>query len=412
MAAVDGGTVPVVGPTTTTSSTFQTVATINAAAFKVDNAKYLIVAIGKVSGTDSGTPNQEYRMAQGATPTEIAGSFLGIEVQSTSASVASQYNWFTIFTQPATAVDVVFQHRSVDNTLTTRTDDLHLFWMRLDTLTEDTDWKVATDLASPTDAHDGTMTSRLSLTWTPATASHDWLIFGVGTTEIDTAGDYNENELFDSTGSAILGFHKREGEDTAEIMLTTIIGVLENLPATEQIVQWRTRDTTGTGQTNNYVECELFCIDLDVFEDHVVDVKTTLDQDDNNFKEANALSVTPTTAGDWVVVGSVQALAGTAGSRTKHRIELEDVTTIPTGFADDPRYTVVFDAADAHTSIVAAFPNFAASAQNIDIDVMWQNNSGQSWNYRTGAAWSLELAAVAAAVYPPFPRRQNTLVRM
>ena len=410
MAALAGGTDAVVGPTTTTSSTFSTVATIDDAAFKVNNAKYLIVAIAKISGDDNANADAEHRMAQGSTPTVIAGSFNKIEVQSTSVSVASQYCWFTVFTQPATAEDVVFQHRSADGVSTTRTDDLHLFWMRLDTLTENTDWIVDADATGA--EHDDVETARAAITWTPGTASHDWLILAQSSVAIDSAAIRHSIQIYDSTGAAILAEHRREGEDTAEIQTQGLVAVLENLPASSQTVQVRTFDSSDVGNNNDYVESEIFVLDLNVFEDHVTDVQGTLSQVDNDFLPANDLAVTPTTAGDWFIIGGVSAVAGFAGGRTKHQIQLAEVT-IPTGFADDPRYSVTFDATDAQATTVAAFPNLAASAQNIDIDVMWQNNSGQSWNYRIGAAWSLELAAApAVAVYPPFPRRQNTLVRM
>ena len=425
MAAIDGDVVPVVGPTTHTGDTdWTTVATVDAALFKVNNGKYLIKVVAKISGDDNANPDAEWRMAQGATPTEVVNSFMKLEVQSATATVASQYNYFTVFTQPATAEDLLFQIRTADSGATTRVDDLHVFWMRIDeagTLTEDTgsggDWKVATDLASPSDDHDGTMTSRLSLTWTPATADHDWLILGCGTTEIDTAGDFYELELFDSTGSAVLAFHTREGEDTGEIQMQTLIGRLLALPASSQTVQWRTRDTTGSGQTNNYLSCELFCLDLDVFEQHATDVSATLSQVDNDWIEANpgaAGSLNPdvSTAGDWFVIAGATAETNTAGGRTKHRIQIGGVTD-PVGFGDDPRYSVMFDAADEQYTTVAAMPTFTTGVKDIDVDVQWQNNSGQSWAGMTAVAFSLELAAAPAAdVYPPFKRKPNILVRI
>ncbi len=399
MAAVDGGTVAVVGPTTTTSSTFSTVATINDAAFKVDNAKYLIVAIGKISGDDLDNPDVENRMAQGSTPTEIAGSFHKVEPQSASGTVGGPYCWFTIFTQPATAEDVVFQHRSADGVSITRIDDLHLFWMRIDELTENTDWKVSVDTSGPTEHTNATPISRNALTWTPATASHDWLILGVGTTTIDAANVSYVLQLFDSTGSAILAEHRREGEDVEETQLATLVAVLENLPASSQTVQWRTNDFNA-GTQHDYERSTLFCLDLNLFEDHITDVQGTLSQVDNDFLPANDLAVTPTTAGNWFIIGGVSALANAGGVRTKHQIQLAE-STIPTGFADDPRYSAAHDLTDRQSTTVAALPNLAASLQNIDIDVMWQSGTGQSWDYRVGAAWSLELAAVAVQFLRP-----------
>ena len=127
MAAIAGGTPAHAGPTSTTSSTFQTVATLNTSGFKQDDGVYLLLVIAKLTGSDNANPVSEWRLAQGSTPTLIPRSLQILEMQSTSANTGQQYNFFTVFTQPATAEDVVFQIRSNDATATTRVDDLHFF---------------------------------------------------------------------------------------------------------------------------------------------------------------------------------------------------------------------------------------------------------------------------------------------
>ena len=408
MAEISHGSGSAAAETTHTGDTdWTTVLTVSDAALKVDNAKYLIKVVAKIHSDDNTNPLANFRMARGGTPTELPRSFQKLEVGSTSLDNSQQYNWFHIFTQPATAEDILFQQKTDNAGNTVHTDDLHIFYMRLtgEGLTENTDWKVAVDTSGPTE-HDDTMTSRVALTWTPATASHDWLILGNASVRIDTITDNYEFELFDSTGSAVLATHSREPEDLDEEQQQTLVAVLENLPASEQVVQFRTRDDAVGPPNNFYREGELFCLDLDLFEVHAVQSLGTLAQVDNNPIEANNLEPTPLTAGDWFIIAGVRALTNTgSGNRTKHRIQIAEVTD-PVGFFDDPRYTTTFDATDEQYSTVAAMPNFAASAQNIDIDVEWTIGTSQSWNDRVAAAFSMELAAVGA---PGAIRIENTI---
>ncbi len=409
MAAIAHDSVHVEGPITRTGSTaWLTVATLDASAFKQDNGIYFIKVVAKVRGDDTANATAEWRMAQESGPTTLLTlALLKLEVKSTSVNVGQQYNYFAIFTQPPTAEDVVFQIRTTDTACTTAVDDLFISWFRLDAdTTKDTHWFHDTDDSGPTN-HDNDITSpsgngRLALTWTPPVADHDWLVVGHGSIAIGTAGDYYELELFDATGSARMAFHKREGEDTAEQQMQTLVGALEGLPATSQTVQWRTRDTTGTGSVNEYDGCELFAIDLNaVFAQHVINKTPSVSQVDNNFIEANP--VTPTTgfdpdvdtAGDWWIMAGATNETNVAGSRTKHRIQIA-ATTVPTNFDNDPRYMAVFDVADEQYTTVVALENLTTGVKDIDVDVMWQNETGASWAGMTAITFSMELAAAAA----------------
>ncbi len=394
MAEISHGSGSAAARTSHTGDTnWTTVLTVSDAALKVDNAKYLIKVVAKIHSDDNATPLANFRMARGATPTELPRSWQKLEVGSSSDGNSHQYNWFHIFTQPATAEDILFQQKTDVSGNTVHTDDLHIFYMRLtgEGLTENTDWKVAVEDTSGPTEHDGTMTSRVALTWTPATASHDWLILGNASIRVDSSLDKYEFEIFDSTGSAVLATHKREGEDVDEEQQQTLVAVLANLPASEQVVQFRTRDTADVATQNFYKESELFCLDLDLFEVHAVQSLGTLAQADNNPIEANNLEPTPLTAGDWFIVAGVRALYNASGINTRHRIQIDGVTD-PVGFFDDPRYTQSLDATGEQYTTVAAMPNFAASAQNIDIDVEYFDGTSQSWNDRVAVAFSMELA--------------------
>ena len=392
MTAIGHGTANATSQTTHTGDTdWTTVLTIDSSNF-ADDGVYAFWVVAKIHSDDIDNPNAGWRMASGATPTLMPRSFQQIEIQTATAGFDHQHNYFHLFTQPAAAVDVVFQHKVFLDTVTVETEDLHVFWQKVnDDLTLDTDYFTEVDTSGPT-LHTTTMVSRLAKTWTPDVANEDWVIFGQFSVDIDTIAVKYEAELFDLTGSTVLALHSREGEDAGETQTQMLIGVLEDLPATAQTVQLRSRDHTATA-ANLYLEGELFVMRLDAFEDFAVQALGSLSQVDTSPIEANNLEPTPTTAGDWMIVAGVRHNAAGAGNRARHFIQVADVDE-PAGFSSNPRYISTFDAADQQFTVVAAQPNFTASVKNIDVDVEW-SSSGQSWDDRIAIAWSMELAASA-----------------
>ncbi len=415
MAAISRGFATIAGATTQSAS-FVDVLTLDDSEFMVNNAVFFVLVVGKINTDEIANPTGEWEMVSDptGTPVRLARSFNKLETASaTITDWAHPYNFFTVYTQPATAVALEFRMLTTNTACTTSVDDLTIFFIRLDEdLTEDTDWRVSVDTSGPTN-HTNGMVSRVAETWTPATASHDWLIWGNAEIIINDNGEQYEIELFDSTGSAVLTSHSREGEDPDETQQRSLWTVLLNLPATEQVVQVRTRDDV-VGTANQYNEAEIFVLDLDLFEEHFYQhTATRLQQVNANEVEINNLEFTPATAVDFLLLAGVVADAEAAGRRHHHWIQLDDVDS-PAGFGDDPRYVQSFDATDAEHTTAASMPALAASAQNLDVMARWTSTGGSSgWSERRVLALSMELAAApAAAVYPPFPRRQNTLVRM
>ncbi len=415
MAAISHGSVTIAGATTQSAS-FVDVLTLDDSEFMVNNAVYWIKAVGTINTDEIGAPTGEWEIVSDptGTPTRLARSFNKLETASaTITDWGHPYDFDTVYTQPATAVALEFRMLTTNTACTTSVDELTIYFIRLDEdLTEDTDWRVSVDTSGPTN-HTNGMVSRVAETWTPATASHDWLIWGNAEIIINDNGEQYEIELFDSTGSAVLTSHSREGEDTDETQQRSLWTVLENLPATEQVVQVRTRDDV-VGTANQYNEAEIFVLDLDVFEEHFYQhTATRLQQVDANEVEINNLEFTPARAVDFLLLAGVVADAEAAGRRHHHWMQLGDVDT-PANSGADPRKVQSFDADDAEHTSAASMPALAASAQNLDVMARWTSTGGSSgWSERRVLALSMELAAApAAAVYPPFPRRQNTLVRM
>ena len=394
MAEIPHGSAPQPGPTTTTSSTWQTVLTLSDAGFKVNNGVYMLFAVAKIGSDNISSANAEFRIVEdpGGTPLQLDRSYQRLETASTTlASYAHPYNFFTVFTQPATAVDIEFQQESTDGTTTVRTDDLHIFWIRLNAdLTEDTDWRVTVD-AGP-DTHTATMVSRVSETWTPATANDDWLIVGCAAVDINQTGNKYEIELWDNTGSAVLAYHHREGEDELETQEKALFRLMENLPATEQVVQLRTRDTGGT-TFNVCTSSEIFVLNLAVFAEYFYQrTAARLQQTDSAYKAINQITFTPAAA-DFLLLSGVTSDAQSAGRRHSHQITLAGTST-PANFGDAPSSTQTFDASDDEYTMVVSFETLAASEHLVDVDAKWSSSSGTGgWLNREILALSMELVA-------------------
>ena len=384
---------------TTTSATYVTHGTAAAASMTATN-KYLVLVFGKHNSTDKDGVRLWSRMSHGATPTELASSLQQLETSSTSSSNrGNHYNWFTVFTQPGTAEDIYFQQLSENGSVTVSVQSLHMFVLDLSDLTTD-QWKVATDTSGPTQ-HTTSMVSRVGLTWTPATASHDWLILGNAAITIDSAVVQYEIDLYDSTGSTVLALHNREGEDAGEVQQQALMGVLKNLPATSQTVQVRTRDDqTGT---NDYDVAELFVLDLDAFAQHFIhDPGGTVNESAaDTWDEVNTLTFTPDGAGDWLTLAGVAHEVSGSAERFDHRIQIGGVTK-PTDW-EDRNYGTSFDAGDKQYTLLGAMENLAASEQTVSVDAKFVANTSQVWRYPLLVAFSMALADAGPATQTLFP---------
>ena len=146
MAAAEHGVASSAAQQSTTSATYVSRATAAASNFTAGD-KYLIWVQAKVNSTDPNNDVMFARMVHGST--EWSSSVQQREARSTGTTWdATAYNWFTVFTQPGTAEDVVFEQKS-DGTATVTVDDLHIFWINLSDLAA-TAWKTATDTSGPT----------------------------------------------------------------------------------------------------------------------------------------------------------------------------------------------------------------------------------------------------------------------
>ncbi len=382
---------------TTTSSTFSsTTCTIAGASF-VDSAKYLIIATGLFGG-DDGSQLAEMRLIHGSTV--FAGSLFKDEPhQAAGSGFYKNYGYFTVFDQAATAETVTIEFASTDDTGTIHGNVLSLLAIRLDAdLVEDTDWwyTVDDDVASPVDMSTGTVFASQTLT---TTTSDDFLVLGhLQSSGPSLTASTTTRSRVDTT---LLTQAIMEGEDTAEFVSWLHIAFFNESSG-------QSRDFDMFGVTGDHEYSQIFVLKLnDVFADYA---------GFHNVGDVTGSTSLTELAGTAPVLATTQDMLLLAWASNDTTFSINSRSRIQEGGSDEVTAGTNYqhqqhDGRDEGWFMLADIQNITSGTKDFDFDAQ-QNTANGDWQYRNLVTLGLNLAGVAAAVYPPFPRRQNTLVRM
>ncbi|MGH9909990.1 MAG: hypothetical protein ACRD32_05060, partial [Nitrososphaerales archaeon] len=164
---------------TTTSATYVNVtdSSITSGNFTAGK-KYLIIATAQFDGSSIAS-NAMVRLAHGST------AFAGSNMTKEPMAVTTQeytYGYWTVWTA-VSGEDVSLQF-ACEGGCTVGVDNIGLFAMNLsDDLTENTDWFVSENSTSI--PHSTTFKTGAQITFTPATAGHDWLVLAKDNVNFD-----------------------------------------------------------------------------------------------------------------------------------------------------------------------------------------------------------------------------------
>ena len=159
--------------------------------------KYLIV-VNMLVGGDTAVGRFAFRVLHAST---VFGSSQRWIEPNVNTGAKHAYAWWTVFEQPSTPETIKVQFAIAStSTHTINADEIRIFAINLtDDLDEDTgsggDWKFAEDTSGPTQ-HTTTPVDRVSLTFTPDTASEDWLILARAGIIVDSTGVEYETARF------------------------------------------------------------------------------------------------------------------------------------------------------------------------------------------------------------------------
>lgn len=406
MTAIAHGTATDMTQQTTTSSTFQDLVSEPSTSF-VATGKYLLTVSASFGGSDV---NALFEVQCRHASTVFPGSLAILEPRDSIATRKHGYHFSTVFTQPATAESIDVQFRSQNGTATARVEDITLSWIRLDAdLTENTDWFFAEDddEASPV-----TLTTSFvafaSTTFTPDNNNDDWLV--IGCIRVHTNNNSKNYGFRASAGGPRADY---EGEDLAgrDVKFVSRVSTLAD---SSQTISVEALQESDAGTDHEHMFSSIFVLRLNAFEEHHFEWLTANLADETTYTEiaggAN-LAFTPTTAGDFWILGSGIWYRG-SGNNTHTGIRIQSSgTTIPAGFNESNFRCNANDADDRLAFNHQVIVNLAASAQDIDVDAKAAGTVDGDWAQRLAVAFSMELVAAAAAQVLKRPDLQPFLAR-
>jgi hypothetical protein len=231
--------------------------------------KYLIICRGEVK-CDVTTFQPRVRLMHGSTV------FPGSECIYTVQSINDRIMWHYMTVWTAVSGEDISMQGQGNGTDAVRLRFTTLTAIRLsDTLVENTDWRYAEGTTALTLTTTATDVTGATLTFTPATAGHRWLIIADGEVELDVTGSNQfclslvESGGASATWEAVYG--GRASGDTRQLFHYAVV----TLGAVSQTFKVQARRIGTTASTARCVRAAVFAIDLDKFDVATVGVDDT-----------------------------------------------------------------------------------------------------------------------------------------
>lgn len=391
-AAIDHAHASVATNQTTSSNTFVDVtgATLASGNFTTSD-KYLVVITAQCTYTSG--DGTEMRVVHGSTAFDGSQSW----VDASSTGWRQTYSFMTVWTA-VSSEGIALQFRSRNggaNVASCNFADVFVMNLSHD-VTENTDWffaEVSADDAMSTAYEDGA-----SITFTPATASHDWLLLGNILTD-SGAQITNYVTVRMTDGTTVLPQAQVDiGVSTRDEKLYGLARVV-TLPASS--ATWKMQYKISASTTGNHLHSKIFALDLHKFRNHVIaqtDAGTALSATDWATQIQTA-SITPDVQGD-VWIGAYWSYdKNSSGNMANQRLQVDN--------SDEPagQTTAVYDyrggidGTDEEPMMMTAMvTNMTAAAHTIDVDGSVDATTSTP-EAETRALWAvtMELAATGGA---------------
>jgi hypothetical protein len=360
--------------------------------------KYLLVINAQLTQTDSGDLEEaNIRTLHGTTPFAESEHVLQVG----TANEYSPYFWFTVWTAvEGEGIKLQFASGIPGTGGEVRADQISLLAIQLsDNLTENTDWFFAE--RSNNDSLSTTPTDGASITFTPGTAGHDWLVLA-----------YAQNAPGSATTRAIVGL-VRSGEASSslpQVRLEMASGEVESfifplarvftLGAAENTFKEQSATSSGTAHTR--LHSAIFALNLNKFKNHAfayTEAAANLSAS-NYATELASISINPTTQSDVWIGAWWNFDKQATGREGEFRVQVDDAD-VPAGQTTDNRqFDQGTDATDENplalsTMVTAMTTGAKTVALDASADSTTSTPTGQQ---RTLWAVTMELAAVGGDV--------------
>jgi len=361
-AAIGHASASVTSNQTTSSTTFVDVtgATIASGSFTTGK-KYLIYITAQVGYTaGDGT---EVQVIHGSTAFSGSGQWVSFAADTNRHN----YTFMTVWTA-VSSEGIALQYRSrLGGANTASANFVSIFAMNLsDDLTENTDWhfnEVSADDAMSTSFEDGA-----TVTFTPTTASHDWLV--LGNIQVDYAAQTaNTVTVRLSDGTNVLPQANVDVPNSALDEVGFGLARVYTLAASSTTLKVQYKVSAST--TANALHSKIFALNLNKFRNHAfayTEAGTNLSATDYA-TQIQTLSITPDIQGD-VFVGSYWSFdRNSSGNTGEQRIQIDNSDSPAGQTTANYQFRHGTDGTDEDPMTISTLvANMTAAAHTIDLD--------------------------------------------
>ena len=323
------------------------------------------------------------------------------------------HGWWTRVDLGATITDFDLDILSVDTPGTAALDLAEIVVIRLaDFGTEGREWfhnksETAEELDEDSPAYSNS-DDGATITFTPINVE-DWIVLSALQLGTGGTGLSHESRTNLDAGTIVAGEFLEEFEAADEEHRWSTFGQISALAASSHTVEIESRDD-GTGTQSDHISSELLIFRKDVWADLYIDLAGTVAVANDTDVQVATITDTLSTAQDVVMLGNGNQIS----TEQQHILWMwirQDGTTVidpVSAKGSGPRNSRAYDLTDKKFEQILAIKNLSGT---LDLDLFTHANGTVSLNMENTRfmAWGMELTR---DVYPPFPRRQNTLVSM
>lgn len=346
---------------TTSSTTMTTVpgASIASGSFTVGK-QYLIFVTGQF-GYTAGDGTQ-VQLVHGSTP------FTGTDQWISFAADTNRHNYQRVRVWTAVsgeAIEVQYKSR-LGGANVASANFVHIFAMALDDDLAVTDW--CYNEASGDDAMSTSFEDGATCTFTPGTASHDWLVLGDAYVDYAAqSANYVTVRLTDGTN--VLPQAQVDIPNTALDEIGIGLARVYTLPASAQTFKVQHRVSAST--TANHLHSAIFALDLNKFRNHAfayTEAGTNLSATDYA-TQIQTLSITPDVQGDVLIGGYWSCDRNSSGNTCEQRLQVDN-SDVPAGQTTaNYQFRHGTDGTDEDPMVISTLvANMTAAAHTIDLD--------------------------------------------
>jgi len=395
-----------IGATTSTSNTTYTDVTASISGTMKASTKYLVMCSAHVTSTSNARPWKMRLIERSVVTGVVEIDTSEVIREATTVGKTNPYMWTGIYTTTATAPNdggIILQQAVTNGVDTVETEYVSLIAIELSNLTEGTDYFVSSDSTAITETE--SLVERVSHTLNPSTTG-PWFVLAFVSTNVEDVNGSATNVVFTQTTTTssvptatVASNIRFEGEDLTEVV-PTVQAWAENYSGVDS-VEWKIETKSilagGSDSPNKYLASSIVGLRLGALQNNSIDATVTpVDTTSGDFVDRfSANTITPTTTGTVVFVGTQNADLSSTGRSFFTRVQVDDgggYESIPNAAQSDTESWVTYDPADILTTMFCATHDVVAET---DYDFKYQYKetySPSSCNEAAFVAFTLEQA--------------------